>query len=131
MRLTVEQVKLKRLSAEQWRAHLANDHLPFHRGCRTCLEGAGKARYHGRVVSPEGYTLAIDLAGPFKPHCRTSESFSSIFFNHSSPSSGAGSSSSSTTSSSPAGSSPRWSLQLSFLLLKRFRSLLISVCIAF
>ena len=67
VRLTVEQVKLKRLSAEQWRAHLANDHLPFHRGCRTCLEGAGKARYHRRVVSPESYTLAIDLAGPFKP----------------------------------------------------------------
>ena len=46
VRMGLEQVKLKGLSAEQWKAHLANDHLPFHRGCRTCLEGAGKARYH-------------------------------------------------------------------------------------
>ena len=32
VRMTLQQAKLKRLSAEQWQAHLANDHLPFHRG---------------------------------------------------------------------------------------------------
>eukprot|EP00435_Cladocopium_sp_Y103_P023320 s3116_g5.t1 len=58
--------RLKKLSLEQWKAHLRQDHQPFYRGCKTCLEACGQSRHHRRVVTPDSYTLAIDLAGPFK-----------------------------------------------------------------
>ena len=58
--------RIKRLTLEQWKAHLLNDHQPYYRGCRTCLEACGQSRHHRRVVTPDSYTLAIDLAGPFK-----------------------------------------------------------------
>eukprot|EP00435_Cladocopium_sp_Y103_P053680 s781_g17.t1 len=58
--------RLKKLSLEQWKAHLRQDHQPYYRGCKTCLEACGQSRHHRRVVTPDSYTLAIDLAGPFK-----------------------------------------------------------------
>ena len=58
--------RIKRLTLEQWKAHLLNDHQPYYRGCRTCLEACGQSRHHRRIVTPDSYTLAIDLAGPFK-----------------------------------------------------------------
>ena len=57
---------MKKLSVEEWKTHLQNDHLPFRRDCQTCLQSAGKSRYHRRIVSREALTLSIDLAGPFK-----------------------------------------------------------------
>ena len=58
--------RIKRLSLDQWKAHLLNDHQPYYQGCRTCLEACGQSRRLRRVVTPDSYTLAIDLAGPFK-----------------------------------------------------------------
>ena len=51
---------------EEWKTHLQNDHLPYRKDCKTCLQSAGKARYHRRIVSREALTLSIDLAGPFQ-----------------------------------------------------------------
>ena len=57
---------IKKMSLEDWKRHLKNDHQPYYRGCRTCLEACGQARHHRKVVTPDSYTLGIDLAGPFK-----------------------------------------------------------------
>eukprot|EP00435_Cladocopium_sp_Y103_P065207 s1247_g27.t1 len=57
---------LRKLTLEEWKQHLLNDHQPYYRGCRTCLEACGQSRHHRRVVTPDSYTLSVDLAGPFK-----------------------------------------------------------------
>lgn len=33
---------------------------------RTCLEACGQGRHHRRIVTPDSYTLAVDLSGPFE-----------------------------------------------------------------
>eukprot|EP00435_Cladocopium_sp_Y103_P064506 s236_g26.t1 len=58
--------QVKRMTIEGWKKHLQNDHQPYYRGCRTCLEACGQGRHHRRVTTQDSYTLAIDLAGPFK-----------------------------------------------------------------
>ncbi|CAK9028863.1 Retrovirus-related Pol polyprotein from transposon TNT 1-94 [Durusdinium trenchii] len=55
-----------RLTRDQWEAHLKNDHQPFRKECRTCLETAGRQRMHKRVTHPHAYTLSFDLGGPFE-----------------------------------------------------------------
>ena len=57
---------VRRLSAEQWKAHLLSDHQPFRAECRTCLEAASRGRMHRRVTHPRAYTLSIDLGGPYE-----------------------------------------------------------------
>ena len=52
---------VRKLTADQWQARLANDHLPFYQGCKTCLTAAGKSRYHTKVVDRDSFTLAVDL----------------------------------------------------------------------
>eukprot|EP00435_Cladocopium_sp_Y103_P055404 s1091_g18.t1 len=58
--------RLRKMSLEQWKIHLQNDHQPYYRGCRTCLEACGQSRHHRKIDTHESYTLGIDLAGPFK-----------------------------------------------------------------
>ena len=55
-----------KMSAEQWKKHVANDHQPFSRECVACLEGAGRSRPHRRVPAPDALTLSIDVCGPFR-----------------------------------------------------------------
>eukprot|EP00435_Cladocopium_sp_Y103_P005472 s1608_g1.t2 len=57
---------LWKMSLDQWKQHILQDHQPYYRGCRTCLEACGQSRHHRKVVTPDSFTLAIDLAGPFK-----------------------------------------------------------------
>ena len=58
-------VAARRLSREQWIAHLKNDHQPYRNECRTCLEAAGRSRPHRRVEHPRAFTLSMDLGGPY------------------------------------------------------------------
>ena len=48
-----------------WSEHLENGHVPFRRGCAVCQRAAARMRPHYRQDCPEGYTLALDTAGPF------------------------------------------------------------------
>ena len=59
-----EDAKMARLTMDQWKAHLGNDHLPFRKECRTCVQAAGRGKMHKRVVHPNAFTLAVDLGGP-------------------------------------------------------------------
>ena len=51
--------KVKKMTLEGWKAHLRNDHRPYYRGCKTCLETCGQARHHRKVVMQDSYTLAV------------------------------------------------------------------------
>ena len=63
---TFEGRRAARLTRDQWEAHLKNDHQPFRKECRTCLETAGRQRMHKRVTHPHAYTLSFDFGGPFE-----------------------------------------------------------------
>ena len=56
---------LAKFNAGEWKLHLQNDHLPYRRDCRVCVEKAS-GRPHRRISHPSAYSLAIDLAGPFR-----------------------------------------------------------------
>ena len=55
------------MTAEQWRTHVLQDHIPFSRECTTCLKGAGRHRPHKKVPHPDAMTLSLDVCGPFRP----------------------------------------------------------------
>ena len=57
----------KRMSPEEWKHHVMNDHIPYSKECITCLEGSGRARPHRRITHPDAYTLSLDVCGPFRP----------------------------------------------------------------
>ena len=48
-----------------WADHIENGHVPFRRDCAVCQRAAARMRPHYRQDCPEGYTLALDTAGPF------------------------------------------------------------------
>ena len=51
---------------EQWKVHVRNNHLPYRRDCRTCVETSGTGRRHVRVRTPSSYCLSLDVCGPFR-----------------------------------------------------------------
>ena len=56
-----------KMTSEQWRQHVINDHLPYSRECTTCLQGSGRSRPHKKVPHPDAQTLSVDICGPFRP----------------------------------------------------------------
>ena len=60
------EVKVKRMTLEGWKKHLRNDHLPYYRGCRTCLESQGQSRHHRKIVTPESYHTWDRLSWTFQ-----------------------------------------------------------------
>ena len=51
---------------EQWKVHVKNNHLPYHRKCRTCVESSGTGRKHVKIKTPSSYCLSLDVCGPFR-----------------------------------------------------------------
>ena len=60
-------VKKVKMSLEDWRRHVAQNHVPYRRDCRLCIERMGQDCPHCRR-KPGGemvYNLLVDLIGPF------------------------------------------------------------------
>ena len=51
---------------EQWRIHVRNNHQPYNRKCRTCVESSGTGRKHVKIKTPSSYCLSLDMCGPFR-----------------------------------------------------------------
>ena len=51
---------------EQWKIHVRNNHTPYNRKCRTCVESSASGRKHTRVKTPSSYCLSLDVCGPFR-----------------------------------------------------------------
>ncbi|OLP75490.1 Copia protein [Symbiodinium microadriaticum] len=71
---TKDGVFLSALSARQlqeWKEHVRNNHIPFHRGCKTCVESSATGKQHRRIKSPSGYCLSLDICGPFRERGET------------------------------------------------------------
>eukprot|EP00439_Symbiodinium_sp_Y106_P005570 s1692_g1.t1 len=68
--------KVSKLSKEQkaeWQQHLLNDHQPYRADCSVCINAQAYGYKHRRRKMPGLYSLALDLAGPFKQKGRDTE----------------------------------------------------------
>ena len=65
-RLDVKLSKLTKQQKESWRKHLLNDHQPYRADCSVCINAQATGYQHRRRAHPSMFTVAIDLAGPFK-----------------------------------------------------------------
>ena len=69
-------IKLSKLTKEQreaWQRHLLNDHQPYRSDCSVCINAQATGYQHRRRKHPAMYTVAFDLAGPFKQKGRDME----------------------------------------------------------
>ncbi|OLP89029.1 Copia protein [Symbiodinium microadriaticum] len=69
-------VKMSRLSKkqrEEWKRHLQNDHQPYRADCSVCINAQAYGYQHRRRKMPGLYSVALDLAGPFKQKGRDME----------------------------------------------------------
>ena len=60
--------ELKKSSMDDWRKHVRQNHIPFRRDCRLCIEEIGQDLPHRRRRGLGGesvYVLAVDIGGPF------------------------------------------------------------------
>ena len=59
--------ELKKLSMDDWRKHVRQNHIPFRRDRQLCIEEMGQDLPHGRrgLGGESVYVLAVDKAGPF------------------------------------------------------------------
>ena len=44
--------------------HIRQQHIPFRRDCKYCVQGGAKHRQHRRVLTPQMWSLSVDTAGP-------------------------------------------------------------------
>ena len=69
-------IKLSKLTKEQreaWQRHLFNDHQPYRSDCSVCINAQATGYQHRRRKHPMMYTMALDLAGPFRQKGRDME----------------------------------------------------------
>ena len=63
-------VKLKKatLTLAQWKQHVKQNHIPYRRDCRVCVECMGQDAPHRRQQQSGtmAYNLSMDIAGPFR-----------------------------------------------------------------
>ena len=58
--------KMTAAERELWRKHLEADHQPYRADCAVCVNAQAVGRPHRRVPRPSAFTMAVDIAGPFK-----------------------------------------------------------------
>ena len=64
----VGSVDLRKFSLEDWKQHVRQNHIPYRKDCRLCLEEMGQDLPHRRRKYEKGesaYVLSVDVAGPF------------------------------------------------------------------
>ncbi|CAE7943851.1 GIP [Symbiodinium sp. KB8] len=65
--------KLTKDQKMEWKQHLLNDHQPYRADCAVCINAQAYGYQHRRRKMPGLYTVALDLAGPFKQKGRDTE----------------------------------------------------------
>ena len=56
---------LKLSEDESYARHVAQDHVPYRKGCPVCISAQGRQRPHWRSAFPDVHSLSVDIAGPF------------------------------------------------------------------
>ncbi|CAE7677994.1 GIP, partial [Symbiodinium sp. KB8] len=65
--------KLTKQQKDEWKQHILNDHQPYRADCAVCINAQAYGYQHRRRRMPGLYTVALDLAGPFKQKGRDTE----------------------------------------------------------
>ena len=65
--------KLTKQQKEEWKRRLMNDHQPYRADCSVCINAQAYGYQHRRRKKAGLYSVAIDLAGPFKQKGRDME----------------------------------------------------------
>ena len=65
--------KLTKQQQTEWKQHLLNDHQPYRADCSVCINAQAYGYQHRRRKMPGMFSLAVDLAGPFKQKGRDME----------------------------------------------------------
>ena len=50
---------------DDWKCHVANEHIPARRDCAQCLRTMGRDGPHVRTKVPSAFCLNLDVASPF------------------------------------------------------------------
>ena len=62
-------LRMKKISIEEWRRHVAQNHVPYRRDCRICVQEMGQDAPHRRRKNGGSgeavYIMSADIAGPF------------------------------------------------------------------
>ena len=64
--MQMDQCQLQALDAS-WKTHFEQDHRPFRRDCRVCLQASARGRKHHRLTHPVCFSLSLDIMGPLGP----------------------------------------------------------------
>ena len=65
-RMDEENMKVSKMNLQDWKQHIAQQHSPYRRDCRTCLETMGVSEPHRRQkTGGSSYVLSADIIGPF------------------------------------------------------------------
>ncbi|CAE6948457.1 GIP [Symbiodinium sp. CCMP2592] len=65
---TERKLLLAKMTAEEsYAKHVANDHVPFLKGCPECIRAQGRQRSHWRSAFTGVHAASFDIAGPFVP----------------------------------------------------------------
>ena len=60
-----EQMEVKKMDMSAWKRHVQNQHRPYRRDCRRCLEMMGSDGHHRRTAGDRAsYCLTMDIVGP-------------------------------------------------------------------
>ena len=71
--MDVKLSKLTKDQREEWKRHLRNDHQPYRSDCSICINAQAYGYQHRRRRAPGLYSVALDLAGPFRQKGRDME----------------------------------------------------------
>ena len=66
----ISNAKLSAVDQASWPAHLRNDPVPYRADCSPCLLAGGTGKLHRRMMHPTPFSIALEIAGPFKTRGR-------------------------------------------------------------
>ena len=58
---------LAKMDVEEWKRHINQEHVPYRRDCRDCVEAMGFSSPHRRSKNASSaFVMAVDIMGPFE-----------------------------------------------------------------
>ena len=60
-------IGLAKMDVEEWKRHIKQEHVPYRRDCRDCVEAMGFSSPHRRSRNASSaFVMAVDIMGPFE-----------------------------------------------------------------
>ena len=60
-------IGLAKMDVDEWKRHINQEHVPYRRDCRDCVEAMGFSSPHRRSRNASSaFVMAVDIMGPFE-----------------------------------------------------------------